>query len=138
MTTYVTPRAMADTGPDPAYVPEPDRARTVAHLASTVRDALGHATRHLTAAQAAPDSDSARYNLDRAAHHAGRAAEHQDRLMSALASYHPAVGAELGELHRVTQPPYLAPPAPARAADTEFDYDIIPPRHGAPQPAGEL
>jgi hypothetical protein len=127
--------------PQPDLVPAgPDRARTVAHLADTVLSALGHATRHLAAAQTAPDRASAEFNLAHAAHHTRQAVDHQGKLVAALAQYHPAVAAELAKLHQVTQPAGLGPPPPpppppARAADAEFDYPVAPPRYGEPLPA---
>lgn len=115
--------------PAPETVPAADQARTIAHLASTVLSALGHVSRHAAAAQH-PDSPASRdFNLRHAVSHVGEAVEHQRKLISVLAAYHPEVGAELGKLRVVTDPGSTAP-VPDRSAEPA-DYDVMEPDRGA-------
>lgn len=88
----------------PENVPPRDRSRTVAHLASTMLTAVGHVQRHVQAAQSTKDPSSITFNLQHAATHVDEAHEHAQKLIAALAAYHPDVADELDKLHETTRP----------------------------------
>lgn len=89
---------LIESGHRDAVPPAADQAASVAHLAATVADQVGHVRRHLAAAQAATSPDSLAFNLRHAANHAESVAEHAGRLMDVLAAYDPRVGDELAAL----------------------------------------
>lgn len=118
--------ADATAMPKQEPVPDGDRSRTAAHLASTVLTALGHVSRHLSAASEAGNPASREFNLEHARRHVAEGLDHHRKLITILSRHHPGFGDEFSKLDKTTEPP----PArsgrvrlPARYPEVPADYD---------------
>jgi hypothetical protein len=120
---------MAKPAPKPEDTPPPDRVTATAHLLDGATTHMQHTTRHFLHVKEISGQlgdDRLDYHVQHEEEHLGEALDHLNRLKAALCEYYPEIGAELDQLHLITQlnkalPPSRSFPPSARSLPAE-DY----------------